>query len=197
MKLHFLPRAARALALVLLIAVVAALAASNAAWAGPSPQAQLRRQPGRSTVPQRGTDLEITQTYRRAWWGGVTFTLTVTNTGPIAAQDVIVTNRISRRLELDQVTITKGACRSDPLVQCRLGNLAVTEVVTVTLHTVIWLDGFRGPIRNTATVTSKTRDTKNSNNRATVILHKRNGVFPWFDWFEPGVDETGSSDEIE
>jgi uncharacterized repeat protein (TIGR01451 family) len=196
MKFHFLPHPARALALVLLIAGIAVLAASNAAWAGPS-QVGPQRQPGRSTVPRRGADLVISQTYRREWWGGVTFTLTVTNTGPIAAQDVFVTDRIFRRLELQQATTTKGACQGDPVVRCQLGNLAVDEVVTITISTTIWLERDRGTIRNTATVDSQTRDTKTSNNSATVILNGGNGIFPWFDRFRPGPDETGSSSNDE
>jgi uncharacterized repeat protein (TIGR01451 family) len=200
MKCYSLSQIARALALVLLIGVVAALAASNAAWAGPSPQAQPPRQPPRSTVPRRGTDLVITQTYRRVWWGGVTFTLTVTNTGPIAAQDVLVTDSISRRMQLEQATTTKGLCQGDPVVRCQLGDLAASEMVTVTVQATIWLDEFwleryRGPIRNTASVSSQTRDTKPSNNSATVILNRRTGVFPWFDQYRPGPDEIGSSDD--
>jgi uncharacterized repeat protein (TIGR01451 family) len=194
MKFNFLPHTARALALVLLIAVVAALAASNAAWAGPS-ELGPQRQPGRSTVPRRGTDLVITEAYRRVWWGDVTFTITVTNTGPIAAEDVMVTDKIFRRLELDQATTTKGACRGDPVVRCRLGNLVVGEVVTITIRATIWMERYRGTIRNTATVDSKTHDTKTSNNSATVILNGRNGVFARFDRFQPGPDEVGSSDE--
>lgn len=193
MKYSFLPHTARALALVLLIAVVATLAAGNAAWAGPSPQ----RQPGRSTVPRRSTDLAITKSYRRAWWGGVVFTLVVTNNGPIAAEGVIVTDAISRRMELEQATSTKGTCDGDPMVKCRLGNLAVGEVVTITIRTTISLDRYRGALRNTASVSSRTRDRKTSNNSATVILRGRYGVFPWFDWFRPGPDDFGSSDEVE
>jgi uncharacterized repeat protein (TIGR01451 family) len=185
MKSHFLPHTARALALVLLIAAVAALAVSNAAWAGPS-QVGLQRQPGRSTVPRRGTDLVITQTYRRVWWDDVIFTTTVTNTGPIAAQDVFVTDRISKRLELEEVATSKGACVGDPIVKCRLGNLAVGEVVTITIRVGIWLDRYPGTITNTATVDSRTRDVKPSNNAATVSFKGRNSDFPWFDSLKPG-----------
>jgi len=200
MKLYVFPHVARALALVLLIAVVAALAASNAAWAGPSPQAQPPRQPPRSTVPRRGTDLVITQAYRRVWWGGVTFTHTITNTGPIAAQDVLVTDSISRRMQLEQATTTKGICQGDPVIRCQLGDLAASEVVTVTVQATIWLDEiwlerYRSPFWNTASVSSRTRDVNPSNNSATVILNRRRDIYPWFDQFRPGPDEIGSSVE--
>ena len=194
MKICLFPQVARALALVLLIAGVATLAVSNAAWAGSSQVGQ-QRQPGRSTVPRRGTDLVLTQKYDRVWWDDVIFTITVTNTGPIAAQDVFVTDRIFRRLELQQATTTKGACQGDPVVRCQLGNLAVGEVVTITIRATIWLERLLGTIRNTATVDSKTHDTKNSNNSATVIFSGRNSVFAWFDRFRPSPDETGSSGE--
>src|SRR5689334_22361227 len=121
MKLRTFARPARLALFLLLIAVVAGLAASNAAWASPSPQGR----PGRSTVPRRSTDLAITKSYQRSWWGSVLFTLVVTNNGPIAAQDVVATDLISRRMEIDQVTTTKGTCAGDPLVVCQLGNLAV------------------------------------------------------------------------
>jgi uncharacterized repeat protein (TIGR01451 family) len=193
MKLRSFAHATRLAMFLLLIAVVAALAASNAAWASPSPQAR----PGRSTVPRRSTDLAITKSYRRAWWGGVVFTLVVTNNGPIAAQGVIVTDVISRRLELHHATTTKGTCDGDPVVKCHLGNLAVGEVVTITMFTTIWLDRYRGTITNTASVSSRTRDRITGNNSATVIIPGRFGIFPWFDWFRPGPDQVGSSDEIE
>jgi hypothetical protein len=74
----------------------------------------------------------------------------VANTGPLAAEDVIVTDALSRRMELEQATSTKGTCAGDPVVKCRLGNLAVGEVVTITIRTTIWLDRYRGALRNTA-----------------------------------------------
>jgi uncharacterized repeat protein (TIGR01451 family) len=183
MNSRSLSHLARALALVLLIAVVAGLAASNAAWASPS-EAQPGRRPGRSTVPRRGTDVAIDKSYQKVGWGHVIFTLVVTNTGRIAAQDVVVTDIISRRLELDQVTTTKGICFGDPVVRCHLGNLVVGEVVTITIRATIWLDLFRGNIRNTATVTSRTRDIRHSNNSDTVFFNGR-GFFAWFHHFGP------------
>ena len=193
MKLRSFAHPARLAMLLLLIAVVATLAAGNAAWASPSPQ----RQPGRSTVPRRSTDLAITKSFRRSWWGSVIFTLVVTNNGPIAAQGVVATDLISRRLELNQVVSTKGICTGDPVVECQLGNLAVGEVVTITINTSIVLDRYRGAISNTAWVFSRTRERKTDNNSATVIMPGRPGVFPWFNWFRPGPDDFGSSDEVE
>jgi uncharacterized repeat protein (TIGR01451 family) len=193
MKLRTFARPARLALFLLLIAVVAGLAASNAAWASPSPQGR----PGRSTVPRRSTDLAITKSYQRSWWGSVIFTLVVTNNGPIAAQDVVATDLISRRMEIDQVTTTKGTCAGDPLVVCQLGNLAVGEVVTITIRATIWLDPFRGSIRNTAVVFSRTRERQPGNNSATVILPGRFGGPPWFGWFRPGPDDFGSSEDVE
>ena len=193
MRLRFFAHPARLALLLLLIAVVAVLAAVNAAWASPSPQ----RQPGRSTVPRRSTDLEISKAYRREWWGGVTFTLVVTNTGPIAADNVIVTDALSRRMELEQASSTKGTCTGDPVVRCRLGTLAVGEVVTITIQATIWLDRYRGPLRNTASVSARTRERQPSDNSATVILPGRYGVYPWFDWFRPAPDDIGSSADDE
>jgi uncharacterized repeat protein (TIGR01451 family) len=193
MKLRSFAHPARLAMFLLLIAVVAALAAGNAAWASPSPQ----RQPGRSTVPRRSTDLAITKSYRRAWWGGVIFTLVVTNNGPIVAQNVIVTDVISRRLEFEQAITTKGICEGDPVIRCYLGNLAAGDVVTITIHSTISLSRYRGTITNTASVNARTRDRSLDNNSATVVIPGRFGIFPWFDWFTPGPDTFGSSDEIE
>ena len=184
MKFNFLPHTVRALALVLLIAGVAALAASNAAWAGPS-QVGSQRQPGRSTVPRRGTDLEIIKTYHRVWWDDVVFTILVTNKGPIAAQDVIVTDHLVRRLEFEEVATSKGSCTGEPIVTCRLGNLAAGEIVMITIRAGIWLDQYPDVVTNTATVNSGTRDVNTSNNDATVIFVGRNSFFSWFDLLAP------------
>jgi uncharacterized repeat protein (TIGR01451 family) len=185
MKSHFLPHAARALALVLLIASVAALAASNAAWAGSS-QLGEQRQPGHSTVPRRGTDLEISQTYRNAGFNDVIFTITVTNTGPIAAQDVFVTDRISQRLDFAQATTSKGLCEGDSIIRCTFGNLIVGEVVTSTIRVDIWPDRSSAMIVNTAIVDSRTRDIKPSNNSASVRFPGRSDDFRRFDILKPG-----------
>jgi uncharacterized repeat protein (TIGR01451 family) len=191
MKLRSFAHPARLAMFLLLIAVVAGLVASNAAWASPS----LQSQRGRSTVPRRSTDLSITKSFQRSWWGGVIFTLVVTNNGPIAAEGVIVTDAISRRMELEQATSTKGACTGDPVVKCQLGNLAVGEVVTITIRATILLDRYRGAITNTASVSSRTREKIPGNNHATVVLPGRYGVFPWFNWFRPGPDDFGSSED--
>jgi uncharacterized repeat protein (TIGR01451 family) len=183
MNSRSLTHLARALALVLLIAVVAGLAASNAAWAGP-----LEAQRGRSTVPKRGTDLAIRKDVRRNGFGHLIFTIVVTNNGPIAAEDVVVTDIIGRRLELDQATTTKGTCAGDPVVRCHLGNLAVGEVVTISIRVSVWLDFFRGTMHNTASVSSRTRDIRQSNNSDTVRFGGR-GFFSWFDHFGPRDDD--------
>jgi uncharacterized repeat protein (TIGR01451 family) len=195
MKLRSVTQLTRLAMFLLLIAVVAALAFENAAWASPSPQSQ----PRRSTVPRRSTDLAITKSFRRTWWGAVVFTLVVTNNGPIAAQGVVVTDPISRRMEFAQVITSKGTCEGGPVVVCQLGDMAVGEVVVITINARILLDRFRGVIRNTATVDSRTRERRNGNNSATVILPSRFGfgIFPWFNWFRPGPDDIGVSDEIE
>jgi hypothetical protein len=121
----------------------------------------------------------------------------VTNNGPIAAQRVIVTDVISRRLEFEQAITTKGFCEGDPVVKCHLGNLAAGEVVRITIQSTIWLSRYRGTITNTASVSSRTRDRITGNNSATVIIPGRSGILPWSDWFKPGPDQVGSSDEIE
>ena len=193
MKLRSFARPARLAMFLLLILVVAALAIENAAWASPSPQSR----PGRSTVPQRSTDLAITKSFRRSWWGAVIFTLVVTNNGPIAAQDVAVTDPISPRMEIDQVATTKGICTGDPLVVCQLGNLAVGEVVTITINGTIRMDPFSGALRNTASVSSRTRERRLGNNSATVVLPGRFVGPPWFGWFRPGPDEFGTSESAE
>ncbi len=184
MKFHFLSFKVRALALVLLIAGIAALAASNAAWARPSEQGP-QRQSGQSTVPRRETDLMISQTHRSVWWNDVIFTITVTNTGPIAAEDVFVTDHLSSHLELKEVATSKGLCAGDPLVTCNFGNLAVGEVVTSTIRVGIWLDSYPDTITNTATVGSRTRDVNTSNNYAIVSFKGRNSNFLWFERLRP------------
>jgi uncharacterized repeat protein (TIGR01451 family) len=172
MKFHVLPHMARALALVTLVAGVLALAADSAAWSG-SPGSSAKAKLGRSTVPRNEADLSITKSYRRVGRNDVIFTIVVKNNGPIAAKDAIMTDLLSKRLEFESARTNKGSCKGGPAVKCKLGNLAVGQVVTIIIRVDIKSKADRSRIVNTAMVRAKTRDPQMSNNTASVKFHSR------------------------
>jgi large repetitive protein len=61
------------------------------------------------------------------------YTIRVTNDGPAAAQDVVVTDTPGGGLETVRVTPSQGSCSGDGPIVCRLGTLASARSATVTL----------------------------------------------------------------
>jgi uncharacterized repeat protein (TIGR01451 family) len=172
MKFYLFPRIVRALVLVALVAGVLALAAASAAWSDLSDLSSTSGL-GRSTVPRNEADLSITKSYRRSGRNGVIFTIVVKNNGPVAAKDAIMTDLISRHLVLESARTNKGSCKGSPAVRCKLGNLAVGQVVTITIRVAIKPIRNSSRIVNTAIIRSKTRDPQKSNNIASVLFRSR------------------------
>src|SRR5690606_13230135 len=87
------------------------------------------------------------------------YTVTVTNAGPSAAQDVVVTDTLpDAGLSFQSVTSSAGSCPTQPAVSavggtiiCNLGNMppGATRTITVTMTGVA-----KGVMTNHATVTS-------------------------------------------
>jgi uncharacterized repeat protein (TIGR01451 family) len=99
----------------------------------------------------------------------LTYTITVTNNGPLAAPGVTLTDVLPRVFELDSVTTTKGSCTltsspDDFTIVCALGSLAVGATATVTVNAFPFVTG---PVTNTATVISEATDPDPANNTAT------------------------------
>lgn len=67
----------------------------------------------------------------------LTYTLTVTNNGPAAADDVIVTDTLSGSVTWVSTTPSQGSCSSPDGVICELGTLADGATATVTIVTTV------------------------------------------------------------
>jgi uncharacterized repeat protein (TIGR01451 family) len=124
------------------------------------------------TVPRPRADLAITSTGRREGTR-ITFDLTVRNLGPLAAQTVVVENRLPGQVRGISIVPSKGSCAPrNRLLVCQLGTLARNEVVTIQI--VSELQQLRSrSVRNIATVGSATRDLNRRNNRTVTVVTLR------------------------
>ena len=97
-----------------------------------------------------------------------TYTIGVTNTGPDAADDVIVSDTLPAALDVVTSSVTQGTvAESAGLVTAALGSLASDAAATVTL-TVVATDP--GPIANVASVDSPTTTTDPSGNITSPVV---------------------------
>jgi uncharacterized repeat protein (TIGR01451 family) len=96
----------------------------------------------------------------------LTYTLTVTNSGPAVATGVKVTDTLPPDVTLVSVTASQGSCSGTGTMVCEIGTLASGSSVTVTL-TVKPTQA--GGISNTATVSGNEPDPQPANNSATVV----------------------------
>jgi uncharacterized repeat protein (TIGR01451 family) len=89
----------------------------------------------------------------------LTYTITVTNLGPDAATNVVVTDTLPSGVTF--VSASPGCVHSAGVVTCNLGNIPAGGFVTITIVVTVTAPG---TISNTATVTSDTLDPKTANN---------------------------------
>jgi uncharacterized repeat protein (TIGR01451 family) len=183
MNVRTLSQLVRPLALALVIGGVLLFGLGGTTWATPN-----MLHDGGGTTPKREADVAISK--RGNWQGDtITFNVHVTNNGPTVAQNVVVSDHVSGQLRIMSVTTTKGNCalrgknivcswtkgncelRGQNIV-CSLDSLAVNEAVDITIVTTL-KNGNARTVRNTATVTSETRDPDRSNNESTVIIELR------------------------
>ena len=95
----------------------------------------------------------------------LTFTIVVTNAGPAAASQVVLTDVLPAGMNL--VSASTGCVSTAPLVQCDLGTLAAGESTTVTLSVVAVTTG---TLTNVAAVAGCLPDPDLSDNYSTVVL---------------------------
>ncbi len=95
----------------------------------------------------------------------VVYTIVVTNNGPASANSVSVTDPAQPNLTF----VSNGGGCSNPY-PCSLGTLTSGQVVTIT-STYSTSPSFSGNVSNTATVSSTTFDTDNSNNSSTKVTN--------------------------
>jgi uncharacterized repeat protein (TIGR01451 family) len=89
----------------------------------------------------------------------LTYTITVTNNGPDAAANVVVTDILPSGVTF--VSASPGCVHAAGVVTCNLGTIAVGDSVTITIVVTVTAPG---TISNTATVTSDTLDPNTANN---------------------------------
>jgi uncharacterized repeat protein (TIGR01451 family) len=122
-----------------------------------------------SDPPQPVSDLQIVKhSDRRTAHVGqkLVYTLRVTNHGPDDAQDVRVTDTWSLSLRVLSARTSQGSCRIGHPLECALGAMARNAGATIKVVAVV---EHAGSERNTARVTSSSRDPDLSNNRSSVL----------------------------
>jgi uncharacterized repeat protein (TIGR01451 family) len=98
----------------------------------------------------------------------ITYTLTVTNNGPGAAETVVVTDALPLESK-DRVSVLDSSCSlTGSVATCNLGTIAPLGTRTVTIAIVP--KGSQGKISNTATVDSSTFDPDSTNNTSTRVV---------------------------
>lgn len=159
-------RSVRRVALLLVALALAALAAGPAAFA--SPAADKKDDCKRSTVPCKQTDLSISKSAKVTGKNDFTFTITVKNNGSIAAEQVVVTDQLSKYFEIEAVN--GPGCNRSQKVKCEVGTLGAGKSATITIRVDVKPDNYKGKIKNTASVSTKTKDTNSKNNSASVTV---------------------------
>ncbi|GAB3935076.1 hypothetical protein GCM10029976_044920 [Kribbella albertanoniae] len=101
----------------------------------------------------------------------VTYTLTITNNGPSAAQSVTVTDPVPAPLKYTSATTSQGSCeQADGTVTCAIGTVAPGDKVTVKVVANVPSGAPPNEFANTAKVASPTPDPVADNNTATYML---------------------------
>jgi uncharacterized repeat protein (TIGR01451 family) len=130
--------------------------------------------PGNSTTSSGGVlvasaDLSISKTTSatQAQTGStMTYTISVTNSGPDSATNVVVNDNLPTGLQFVSATPSQGSCSGTDPFSCTLGTLASGATATITLQTLVTATS--GTISNSASVTSATDDPTAANNSAST-----------------------------
>jgi uncharacterized repeat protein (TIGR01451 family) len=93
----------------------------------------------------------------------LTYTLTVTNSGPDPSINTSVTDTLPASVSLISVTPSVGSCANTTILTCSLGTLASGATATVT---IVVQPTATGVLTNAATVTTGGNDPDTSNNSA-------------------------------
>jgi uncharacterized repeat protein (TIGR01451 family) len=94
----------------------------------------------------------------------LTYTITVTNSGPLAATSVTMTDALPAGATFVSAVTSVGTCSGTTTVTCTLGTMNSAATATITLVVTATTSG---TLTNTASVTSTTPDPNALNNSAT------------------------------
>jgi uncharacterized repeat protein (TIGR01451 family) len=97
----------------------------------------------------------------------LTYTIVVTNNGPGIATGVVMTDQLPKNAGFASATTTTGTCAAKPeraSVTCTLGDMASGTSATIK---IVVKSPTKGPISNTASVTSTSTDPNSANNKDT------------------------------
>jgi len=136
-------------------------------------------------VGNESADLSITQSDSPdpiPTGDNLTYSLTITNSGPSPATGVKVTDTIPSGVTVVSATPSQGNCTRQNTVVCELGMLASETTAMVTLVVKIPLSGNPGGMSNSASVSGIEPDPRTDNNTAVVVTTVTAG---------PGPDLTG------
>jgi len=98
----------------------------------------------------------------------VTWTLTVSNMGAVAATDVRVVDPIPAGVALQSVSSASATCSGTTEITCALGTLVVGASATIEITGVL---PSSGEIVNTAFVSNANGDSNAANNQSTVAIN--------------------------
>ncbi len=121
-----------------------------------------------ATVNTPMADLALTKTASSGsirLGSDLTYTLMVTNNGPLAADSVQLTDTLPSGVNFVSAAASQGTCSGTSSITCNLNSLANGASATVT---IIVQPTAEGSITNTANVSTTTIDTNQANNTSSV-----------------------------
>jgi trimeric autotransporter adhesin len=123
----------------------------------------------------------------------LTWTATITNKGPNAAQGVTLVSTLADSLIVQSTTPSQGSCVGGNEVSCDLGSLASGATAKVT---VMAIPSVSGTIESTAVVSSESYDPNQANNQATATTVATGALYsatPVISGISPALVQAGSS----
>jgi uncharacterized repeat protein (TIGR01451 family) len=131
----------------------------------------------------------------------LTFSLTISNTGPLLAENVVVEDLMPAGVTVEGLGPSQGSCTTgipgDPSapLTCNLGNIPRDEGAGITVFARADVDLAWEPLENDALVSSDVPDPDNGNNRSHVLIWVE--PFSYLDLDKEGPSEIMAGQEIE
>lgn len=135
---------------------------------GSTPSASANQQTVLLAAPPPAADVSITKTAAPpapVAGDNISYTITVTNSGPDSATNVTVTDPVPAGTTLVSSSSTQGTCSGTTSVTCSVGTLASGGTATIT---IVVATSTAGPVVNIATVTATEADPDAADNSGQV-----------------------------